>query len=267
MILPTGPAAALGVFVLERRAQELVARGSCQRVILRAKPISLEQTHVAVIATCQQHMAPMVATALVDLIDDLSRHEPTPAELNEWLVVSETTLHDPARAADVARTEAHRLLLGGDPRDPDRQLDDRRKVRTLDATAEMSRATATLLMLLPVSAKWSDARLARVPESPKEEVEGKKLSARNGDHSGRSLVLGLEAVSFVPVKNAAPQAVHYADCEQMLIEGDGTRTLIARDGTIVRIDPQEWKESDAITTLLDNSVPTDRRVRFARPIS
>jgi hypothetical protein len=36
---------------------------------------------------------------------------------------------------------------------------------------------------------------------------------------------------------------------------------------IVRIDPREWKESDAITTLLDSSVPGDRRVRFARPIA
>ena len=167
----------------------------------------------------------------------------------------------------MARTEAHRLLLGGDPRDPERQLDDRRKVRALDATAEISRATSTVLILLPDASRWNDSRLARIPDGPKEEIEGKRLTARNGDHSGRALTLGLEAVSCVPVKNGVTQTVRYTDCEQMLVEGDGTRTLIARDGTIVRIDPRDWKESDAITALLDDSVPTDRRVRFARPIS
>jgi hypothetical protein len=256
----------MGVHVLDRRAHSLVERGLCRRIGVRAKPISLERTHVAVVVDCDHQMAPSVATALVELVDDLSRQEPTPSEVSEWLIVSETTLHDPARAADVARTEAHRLLLGGDPRDPDQQLDDRRRVNALDATAEMSRATASLLMLLPTNVRWNDARLARVPDGPKDDIEGKKLTARNGDHSGRSLTLGLEGVSFVPIKNAAVQTVHYADCEQMLIEGDGTRTLIARDGTIVRIDPQDWKESDAITTLLDDAVATDRRLRFARPI-
>jgi zinc protease len=267
MILPTGPAAAFGVHVLDRRARGLVDRGLCQRVAIRAKPIALDRTHVAVVVDCESQMVPKVASALIDLIDDLSRNEVSPSELNEWLIVSETTLRDPARAVDVARTEAHRLLLGGDPRDPEQQLDDRRKVRTVDATAEISRATATLLMLLPTAVRWSDARLARVPDGPKDEIEGKKLTARNGDHSGRAFTLGLEAVSFVPIKGAPAQTVHYADCEQMLIEGDGTRTLIARDGTIVHVDPGEWKESDAITTLLDNSIPADRRVRFARPIS
>jgi hypothetical protein len=267
IVVPTGPAAALGVHVLERRAQALVSGGLCRKLVVRTKPISLERTHVAVIADCDQQMASKIATALIDLVDDLSRHEPSPDELSHWLIVSEATLHDPARAADVARTEAHRLLLGGDPRDPEQQLDDRRTARTLDATAELSRATATLLMLLPAGVKWNDARLARAPDGPKEEVDGKRLTPRNGDHSGRALTLGLEAVSVVPSKNVPTQTVRYADCEQMLIEGDGTRTLIARDGLIVRIDPREWKESDAITTLLDSSVPGDRRVRFARPIA
>ncbi len=267
IVVPTGPAAALGVFVLERRAQSLVDQALCKRLAVRARPISLDRTHVAVIADCEQGLVPSVATALVDVVDDLSRHEPTPSELAEWLISSEATLRDPARAADVARTEAHRLLLGGDPRDPEAQLDERRRVRTVDATAEVSRATASLLMLLPSAVRWSDARLARIPDGPTEQVNGKKLSARNGDHSGRALTLGLDAISLVPAKSAAAQTVRYADCEQMLLEGDGTRTLIARDGTIVRLDPQEWKESDAITTLLDNSVPSDRRVRLARPLS
>jgi hypothetical protein len=252
--------------VLERRAQALVENGICRRLSVRARPITLDSTHVAVIADCDQHLAPKVATSLVDLVDDLSRHEPSASEFNDWLIASEATFHDPARAADVARTEAHRLLLGGDPRDPDAQLDERRRVQVIDATAEISRGTATLLLLLPASVRWDDARLARLPDGPIVPIDGKKLTAKGGDHSGRSLTLGLEAVSFVPMKNAAAQTVRYADCEQMLVEADGTVTLVSRDGTIVRIDPHEWKESDAITTLLDHSIPREKRVRIARQI-
>jgi zinc protease len=262
MVLPSTPAAERAAHVLLRRAEVLLPRGLARSVRLSTQPIGLDSDHVSLIVDCHGQFVPEVAGSLVGMVDLLSRQAPSLIEFREWLATSEERLQAPDAVAEVVRGQALRLLLGGEPQDIGTWLDARRTVHPAEPMALVREAVGSVIVLTPKDVAWSDPRLNPIVEGSGEGIEGRRMTRVRPESQGVDCILGVDAISEVSGKWGRARVVRYASCVAMVLKADGSRTLLDRDGTMLRIDPADWKEGEMITTLLDHSIPHDRWIHL-----
>ena len=240
LVVPRSKAAMLYAVVLDRRLYAHLRRelGISYTAAARYQVRDAEHAVVTAVADALPDRRSDMCRAMVDIMIDLSREQPSDAEL-----ATARTLVDRAASAAASAED----LLAGAPADA------RLEEPEPDLLAVARQALDGALAMLPEQCAIGRAGFVRAPSGSREAVAGESRRPRNRPESAARLIIGREGVS---IRNGLQIAtVRYADCRGMLAWPDGARRLFGADAVAVTIEPTLWDVPAAELARIDTAIP------------
>jgi hypothetical protein len=241
-----------------------VDRGLAYDIGAEYLPTGPDHAFVTVWATCLPNVARDVQRIVLETIDDVANRGPTPEEISRdyqgWL----RDAADPR--AIPARLDAHvrDVLLGGDhvPRAVETMIDEQWRLDSAPVAAAMREARDSMLLFIPPSGEDPQRPLKRypgpaagsmAPDRVFEFAGGEKKRFRRATSPLR-LTVGRVGTSVDTVDGRRLMAVPWADCVGVIRER-GIRSLLGRDGTVLQVFEQEWRDGGGALVLVDHHTP------------
>lgn len=188
--------------------------------------------------------------SLVAAFDAVAADGPSGEELDEGTQATvEAITADEAVPGGLERMAVDELL-GAPRRWKEDLVREARSVSYAEAAAALREALTTQILLAPASAPKPGERYHDFPWFSRERIEGMTLRPSMRGQDVR-LVASQEGVSHVAEGTGHASTVRYADVAAALQEPDGSLTLIGRDGAIVPIDPNSFKDAGRVATDLE----------------
>ena len=257
---------------LRRRLQHAlrVDRGLGYDVGGEKLPLDPERAMVLIWASCLPAAARDVQRVLLDQLDVMAQAGVTEEELEAQRQRFHREVADPATYP--GRLDQHVLdvLLGDQPRTAVELLDAYWHLEPDHTARAMREAMRTMLFIQPTSIPKPQRPFKPYPGPASGSVgDGRQFDSAQGStsrfRSGPAkprLAVGERGVCIdVPDRRARVLAVMWDDCVGVVQDGPGSRTIIGRDGYLMRIAAQEWRDGGVAVRLIDRLAPTSLVVR------
>jgi hypothetical protein len=228
-------------------------------------PFSPERAFVTVWATCLPNVARDVQRLVLETIDDVANRGPTSEEISRdyqrWL----RDVADP-RSIPV-RLDAHvrDVLLGHDPVPTPvmTMVDEQWRLDSAPVAAAMREARESMLLFIPPTGEDPQRPLKRYPGPAAGSMDAERVFEFAGGEKRRfrrtsspiRLTVGRVGASVDTVDGRRRlAAVLWADCVGVLRE-QGIRSLLGRDGTVLQVFENEWRDGRGAIGLVDKLTP------------
>ena len=231
-------------------------------------PVTSEQAHSILWADAMEHNVTLVRNGVLTALSDLADHGPTDEELVRETEAMRASAADPTALPSYLYMDAHRELTGADFLSPAALVAEYEALRPADVAGAVADAFDTLLLVLPEGVSVPGGRFQPYPKGSTGSVEGRRFRRRRsrlGRRQGEEvLTVGEEGITLRGADLTV--TITFVACEALLRweEGD-LRTLIARDGSQLFIDPTEWAGGREIVTTIDSRVGAERTVPMEGP--
>lgn len=252
---------------LQRRLQQAlrVDRGLGYEVGGDYLPVGSEQAVAFVWASCLPAAARDVQRVLFDQFDVMAQAGVTEEELEAQRLRFDHASTDPATYP--GRLDHHVLdvLLGDEPKTAAELFDEYWHLEPDHTARAMREAMQTMLFIQPTSIPKPQRALKPYPGPALGSVgdgrqfdyaQGSKGLFRSGPAKPR-LAVGERGVCIdVPDRRVRLFAVMWDDCVGVVQDGPGLRTIIGRDGYLVHLAAQDWRDGGTAVRLIDRFAPT-----------
>jgi zinc protease len=264
--------AALTVRALERLRFDL---GLSYTVTAVATSVSADRSHVTLWADCAEGKEDAVGRELVAVLDRLVAEGPSAAEMARIAQADGRWIDEFERLPDELTSRAIDCLLGR----PEVTVEEWRRragsadpeaiVRAIDRAAD-----ETALLVVPELTslpKRGSRRFLRYPE-PRGTRDLAFDTARRFEppgrwrRKGRALVVGDGGAEEI-LPTGASRGFRVADCVALVHHGDGSRTVVCRDGLTLVVEPDDWRRGGEAVDLIDDLVPLERHAPLGPPPS
>lgn len=239
-------------------------RGVTYEIQISYEPVTRDDAHAALWASCLPENARSVRDGIIDVFDDLAAHGAGDEELAQMREGMRRAWTDPAVLPAELSSRAMNDLLGFETKTWAEFATEVDAIDSAQVARGMSSAQKSALLLMPTSCTPPDKRFSQFPPWSAETVSGKvfrSTAARFPWSRGARLVIGREGVSLVSAEQQAI-TVKFASCAVATEEKNGTLELVADRGTWVRIAPERWRRGSEAVSLLRGAIPPDRIVRL-----
>jgi hypothetical protein len=227
-------------------------------------PVDPDHALASVWATCLPNAVPEVERLLLETIDDVAARGASDDELAQMYERFVRDMMDPM--ATPARLDAHvrDVLLGREPTPTRELIAEQWRLRPEDVAAAFHRARDSMAVLIPPS--------GTLPQRPFKKYPGQTLGSMG---SGRTF-------EFASTKRRAPWArsrsvkltvgdagvgvddftgerligILWQDCVAV-VQDPNARNVLARDGTVLPIFVDEWRDGRDALRLVDRLAPRD----------
>jgi len=215
---------------------------------------------LTVFADALAENAGRAAASLVEVIRDLADHGHRPEELERVLASNRAARAEPGAILE-SLTDAAALELGiavgtisWD--DYDREA---AALTAEDVAAVTDNALSTALLAIPEGVSCAIDGFTQLPSSNGLSFEGHRF--RPAKRANRAVVMSYsdEGIS-VGVPDGTKHGIRWHDVAAALWWRDGTRHLIALDGSSAHFAPDEWEKPEALLEAIRVNVPADRWV-------
>ena len=219
-------------------------------------PLTGDAAHRHLAVACGRGDAPGLLDDILRAFDAVASDGPTSDELEAARAALVDALAADESAAGALEAMAVDELLGAPRTWKEDTAAAAEAVSYAEAAAAMRSALASQIVLAPAgTAKPQTTRqLVDFPWFSRTPIRGAELRPdRRHRKSDARLTVSQEGVSHVAGDRAS--TVRFADVAAALQEGDGSLTLIGRDGAIVPLDPTYFKGAGQIVTDLERRLP------------
>jgi hypothetical protein len=239
-----------------------VDRGLSYAITTNYRPVSSEQAHAYVFASCLPEKVAEVQRAMLETIDEVASRGSTDDQIGAYL---EDFLRDGSDPMSFpARLDAHVRdnLMGRQTPAMAALVDELWRLQPDDVAVAFRAARETMLVLLPSNAIAPAFRSFKPYPAPANEPLGKGQSFDYSPPKGTKVERGKLPKLFVGERGLSidTPAGRYAaitwrsDCIAVIQDGK-VRTVLAKDGQAVVIDPQLWAVGSYAITLIDRYAP------------
>ena len=251
-LTPRTDEAAAAMAILQARLRSVLRDrdGACYEVALHVEALDAFTGHVAITADGPPGA---VLDALDRVTDDVATAGPTAAEIDRQLALARRRLNDPTAVPGFLTALANARLCGWDLPEPDEALLRLEGLAPVDFAALVTKAAETALYLVPLGTPVPASMARPIPRIDAEAVVGRALHPTRRRHADEALVVGPAGIS--EVSGAGCTTVRADQATAALSWANGARMLIGPDGSSVRVDPHDWKDSAKAVALLDRALP------------
>ena len=199
-----------------------------------------------------------VANAGIDVIRRLAEDGVPREWVQDAVQQRASRLDSPTAAVDVALESAYAVLSDRVPRSHEELLEQVQTTNPQLVDSAVRELQATLLVGLPEDAKL--ARGLKLVSFPTSEPTGE-----SGRHSHVNWPADLSTFSadgalVEEISGTTARAMRVEEVVALFAWRDGTRRLVARDGSVLEMEPRQWADGARLTAALDEAVPEDLRV-------
>jgi hypothetical protein len=221
--------------------------------------LNAQTDHVTLWADALPESAAQVRDGVLAVVDELIANGPTDEEIRTEVELIQKTMDQPDRTR-VQGELAHELLGAANPPLED-MLIELRQSSPAELAKELEGAIQTGLMIVPEGLAVSN-RFHAIPQWSEERLAGQTHTLR-GSASGRPTRLIVAPAGITMVIDATRfVTIRYDQCAALLTWTDGSRTLMASDGSRIQIRPADWSQGEAAVQEIDRQIPKDRVVPF-----
>ena len=206
--------------------------------------------------------ATKAATALLDVADVLSLSGPDPTELEFVNSAMEEGTSDPQSVIDEMQGMVRAELLGREPTPFEQR---RKEIASLDSrmvAAALKVALDTAIVVIPY-----ETQSPRPHYAPYARFDARPLKGRanpNAFGTGEQLVVGASGIAYCDPDRRAHN-IPWPEVAVAARWDDGTRYLIARDGTEILFRPRAWNNPQLILAAIDTNTPRERVIQADTP--
>lgn len=261
--LPSHPALSATIGILRARLEEELRhrRGIAYSVQADRIGLSPAARVLALTSDVRPGQALMAAQTLWREVRRLADHGPTGAEIAQEQAEVEAYLGDPRSDVDEARALAHAAVTGV-PATSAAALQADADALTPDAVKEVAAAVrdATVL-LVPEGVEPQLTDLHRLPEWSSAVVSGREFVRKRlrGLPKDARLVVGQEGTSLV-LGGDRWITVLWQDAVGLVRQGPGEWALVGRDGFVVQVSEDDWRDGAAAVATIRQAVPPPLQV-------
>ncbi|HUR23884.1 MAG TPA: hypothetical protein VMZ73_08450 [Acidimicrobiales bacterium] len=247
--------------ILQSRLRALLRgrEGLSYDIGLSVDPLDVATAHVLLTADgTSPDIVGIIEEAIGELVDDGPTEEELIHQQAAYLRAAEDDASLPSRLGGLA----HERLCGWPTRDvPTRfDLDDDTAPQVIES---IEAAVAGALVLVPPGVAVPSSFAVPAPEPRARTLEGRTFKLLHPDYGGPQHRLVIGAAGVTDINGAQRVTVAVEDVTAALLWPDGSRALIASDGTMVSFDPALWSGPRSALRSLDTALPTEVSVPMA----
>jgi zinc protease len=258
LIGPRTPAMNIVGGIAHRRMRQQLRfdHGLVYDVETEYQPLDADTAHVMYGAECPPERVGRVLAVLIDVLDELARNGPTPAELHAENRSFCRQFEERDGRLGLLDAVAEDKLWDGPVQTAQELLDARIAVDPGSAAAALDTALRTMLVL--ADADPPSGRFAEIPAWSAHRVDGREhgpagffLPGRKPKDRVRASSDGISVV-FSP---AEVMTARYRDCVASVHVTPSVRHLLTRDGVLLPLDADMWKDGQRLIDEIDASIP------------
>ena len=264
MVSPRSAALAAAMAILERRGMQRIrfTEGLSYGVQTNIDELDGRTVHALATTDALPEHATKAATALLDVADVLSLSGPDPTELEFVNSAMEEGTSDPQSVIDEMQGMVRAELLGREPTPFEQR---RKEIASLDSrmvAAALKVALDTAIVVIPY-----ETQSPRPHYAPYARFDARPLKGRanpNAFGTGEQLVVGASGIAYCDPDRRAHN-IPWPEVAVAARWDDGTRYLIARDGTEILFRPRAWNNPQLILAAIDTNTPRERVIQADTP--
>jgi hypothetical protein len=199
-----------------------------------------------------------VAGAGLDVVRRLAEEGVPRPWVEEAVQQRLSRLDSPAALADVALESAYAALSGRVPLTHEELLDQLRHTDPQLVDNAARELEATLLVGLPEDAKL--ARGLKLVSFPETETAGEGKHHTHVNWPADLSTFSADTSFAERVDGANVDAMSISDVVGLFSWRDGTRRLVAKDGSVLEMEARQWSNGDELATVIDEAVPDDLHI-------
>jgi zinc protease len=247
------------VHLAERRAQARLRyqEGVSYQVAVSYLRLNAQTDHVTLWADALPDNATQVRDGLLTVVEELIASGPTDEEIQMEVDLIQKTLDEPDRTG--LQGEVARELLGASHPRLEDMLIELRQSSPGDFAKELEKAIQTGLMIVPEGLAVG-GRFQPIPPWSEERLTGRSLKLRGYARARPTrLILAPEGITMV-IDSTRAVTIRFDRCAALLTWTDGSRTLMANDGSRIHLRPADWNRGESAIQQIDRRIPKDRYV-------
>jgi predicted Zn-dependent peptidase len=246
-------------YVLQRRARQQLRfdQGLVYDIAFDYAALDAETAHVTIGADCPDDRIPVVRDALLAVLHELAADGPTDAELAAETATMARGFDERDGRLAFLDIQASEVLFGADVRQPADTMASRGAVTSDEARDALAQSLESLLML--ANSPEMPSPWVTYPAWSSSVVRGRELRPAGFHLPGRGakerLVVADDGVSVVTPGGAL--TVRWHDLVAVVHEAPTVRRVIGRDGFIVTVAAEAWRDGAQAVAAIDAAAPSD----------
>ena len=254
-----GPASAAARWWLHRQLRQRLRTGSGRvySVAMAHEAVSVDQTETIMVLDAGRYTDEVLLEETLDVLSEVRTGRVTDQELTLWQRSVRYAAEEPDAVLGQLDDASRRLLEGR----TGRSMADRFRAVHAVTTEEVQQAlTAALGTLLLQSPYEVDPRhqIPPVPEREPQALVPERVYVPGREHrGGHRLLVSPHGVSLEDAGAEQPATLFWSECEAVLRLSDGQIVLVSEDGSILEVDPQDWREGKELSRRLAAYAPAE----------
>jgi hypothetical protein len=232
-------------------------------------PVSPTEALTSAWATCLPAKVRELGTAFLEVIDGLAARGPREEEMDDLYKSYVSSIGDHMAIPGLADAYVRDLLLGGTPTLPAEAVEDQRRLQPDDVRDAFRRIRDSMLLMVPYGAERPQRHFERHPYLKVNPVAGGRMFELNVKKGGRNPFAKI-AVPTLTISEAGAMirerdgrvftSVLWSEVVVVIRLRDGVQVW-GRDGAVLTLDPEVWKDGGAALSLVERYAPRDAVVR------
>ena len=227
--------------------------------------VDLQTGGITAYADALAENSEQAAASLVAIVRELAEHGHRPEELERALASNHAARQEPGAALE-SLTDAASLELGVATStiswdDYDREA---AALTAADIAVATQQALSTALLAIPEGVSCDIDGFTPIPEDNGIVFDGEPLLAAADAGHDMAVLYSDQGIS-IGTAGATKHGIYWHDIAAALWWSDGTRVLIALDGSARQFVPTNWKRSEGLFEAIRIHVPADRWVPMDGP--
>jgi predicted Zn-dependent peptidase len=264
MVTPRSTALWAGMGILERRGMQRIRfnEGLSYGVQATTQDLDGRMVHALASTDAMVEHATKAGSALLDVADVLSLTGPEPAELQFVGSALDEAMSDPQSVVQEMERSVENELLGLQPYSLEARRAEVASLTPSAVAAAMKEALDTAIVIMPPGGQSPRPHYAPYPTMDARPLRGSEVPSAWG--TGERMVVGPSGIALSDADRRAYNIL-WQDIAVGARWDDGTRLLIARDGTEILFRPHAWRNPQLILAAIETNAPADRVIQADTP--
>ena len=213
--------------------------------------------HFTLFADSLPDQAPKVRDGILAVIEELADSGPSDDDVRTELELARRSFQQPDRVITRLQAAVAAELYGAPTQRREEIIAELESVTTTELASALREAIGSAIVVVPNGVSVDDKRFQPVPEWSRDRLYGRGRRLRHfaGARPTR-LILASEGVTMF-FQAARFVTIRYSELAGVLQWTDGSRTLLADNGSRIHARPDDWRGGKAAIEEIDQHVPKD----------